>query len=302
MAWTLMTTPKVQRVTKRLANEFAEMTPAPSDRPLSTRRLDIYKKIIERKEMRPVTWAKAHCLETNDTYRCNGKHTSTLYNSLNLDGHELHVLVEEYKCDTLEDVAKLYATFDSKTASRTAGDINRSFAASVPELAEVTHGNVNLCVAGINYYLAPSAKGGSRVVGQSTPAERAEVLLDHTKFVVWVNDILHGDSNSKKHLRRLAVVAAMCGSYHKNQKAAEEFWCEVRDGTGARPDVPSRKLEKFLLTHVHAGSGNRVTVNARHKVRDKEIFVKSVHAWNAWRKKENTNLQYHHDKPIPAFV
>jgi hypothetical protein len=302
-----MNVPKVQRVTYRLAKEFATMDPAPSDRPMSERRLNVYDTIVKRNEMRVVTWAKAHCAETGGTYRVNGKHTSTLYNRLaengELDKFVLHVLVEEYQCDTLEDVARLYGTFDSKLGVRTAADINASFAASVPELAVMSRRLINLAVAGICYHKNPTVRGGGS--SRESAADRAEVLLDETKFVVWLGDMVGAsgiESKTRRHLARASVVAAMMGCWNKAQKPCDQFWTEVRDGTGATPDVPSRKLEKFLLTHVHTARGNQESKNARFKVGDKEMYVKCIHAWNAWRKQEGTNLHYYHDKPVPAFA
>ncbi len=136
MGWKLISKPQTVRVTKKIAKEFAEMDPAPHDRPLSERRLQVYQRIFTDGGFRPCTWAKAICEETNGIYRVNGKHTSTFLSGLETLP-EYYVTIEDYQCDTLEDVARLYATFDSKMQSRTASDINMSFAATIPELREL---------------------------------------------------------------------------------------------------------------------------------------------------------------------
>lgn len=109
MSWKLISRPKTQKVTKALAKQFAEMDAAPHDRPLSERRLQVYTRLLNEGQFRPVAWTLATCRETGGTYRINGKHTSVMLSNLE-DIPEFYVTIEEYSCDTLEDVARLYAT------------------------------------------------------------------------------------------------------------------------------------------------------------------------------------------------
>src|SRR4051812_22803639 len=111
MGWKLTGRPKTQKVTKALAKAFVDMEAAPHDRPLSERRLQVYEKLLYMGEFRPVTWASAYCVETGETYRVNGKHTSIMLSGLEVLP-DFFVTIEEYECDTLQDVAKLYSTFD----------------------------------------------------------------------------------------------------------------------------------------------------------------------------------------------
>lgn len=114
MGWQLDGIPKTYKVTPKLATEFAEMEAVNIDRPLSERRLQVYERQVHSGGFRPVTWAKAYCTETDAIYRVNGKHTSTLFSRLPKELlNDLHVIIEEYICDTLGDVANLYSTFDS---------------------------------------------------------------------------------------------------------------------------------------------------------------------------------------------
>jgi hypothetical protein len=36
-------------------------------------------------------------------------------------------------------------------------------------------------------------------------------------------------------------------------------------------------------------------------VSDREFYVKCLHAWNAWRRGEETSMPYYPDKPAPAI-
>lgn len=304
MSWQLKTTPKTYKVTAKLATEFAEMEAVNIDRPLSERRLQVYERMVRSGQMRPVTWAKAYCKETGQWYRVNGKHTSTLYSKLDLKSMpDQHVIIEEYECDELTDVAQLYATFDSKTMTRTAGDINHSFAVTIPELAEVERGMVNLLVAALDYALAPTANYAGASNAGRTAAERAEALFDNIEVCQWVLSLLPSrNSKATAHLSRAPVVAAMIGTWRKSRADATKFWLAVANETGSSPTMPDRKLARWLL-QMQVGGGGRGGADTpkRFRATPKEFYVKAVHAWNAWRKDEQTNLNYFPDKPVPAI-
>jgi hypothetical protein len=291
--------PITQRVTKKLATEFTEMDPAPRDRPLSERRLSVYRSLWSKGLFRPCTWARAHCTETGGLYRVNGKHTSTLLAGLP-EIPEFYVTVEDYQCDTLEDVAQLYGTFDSRLQSRTASDINLCFAGTIPELAGLSRNTINLVVGGVNYHL-----DGAGTAQAKQLAERAEVLVECPEFAVWLAGLFSpplgengsGGRHSCKHLQRSSVVAAMFACWDKAKGPATLFWEAVRDETGSTPVAPDRKLAHYLLTtFVNLGSG----AGRPRKADGREIYAKCLHAWNAWRKGEKTDLRYYAEAPVPA--
>ena len=291
LMWKLKSTPKALKVTSKLAHEFAELDAAPHDRPLSERRLAIYQRIMARGEFRPCTWAKAYCEQTGQWYRVNGKHTSTMLSGME-QVPDFCVTIEEYQCETLEDVARLYATYDSKLANRTSMEINRTFAASVPELSSVQDRIICAVVSGLAY-----AKHGDGY-GAIPAAERAEMLFDAVEFCLWVQEMIGGSSDCL-HLRRVPVVAAMYGTWLKSHKDASGFWEAVRNETGDSPSRPDRRLAKFLLT-VNVDNG-RGAARAR-RCAPKEFYVKCIHAWNAWRKDQSTDLKYYSSAKVPAIV
>jgi hypothetical protein len=299
MGWKLTEKPKTLKVTKVLAKRFAEMDSCPHDRPFSERRLLVYTRLLKEGQFRPVTWASAFCKETNGLYRVNGKHTSIMLSGL-AEMPEFYVTVEEYDCDTLEDVARLYSTFDSGMQSRTARDIYMSFAGTIKELNGLPARTISLAVSGMSYHL------NGAVVEGVQPAVKAERLLEYPDFALWLNNIFGHmgrprsaeSRQTSKYIFRSAVVAAMFGTWLKAKGAAEEFWIKVRDETDPRPDMPTRKLAKWLsLTAVDTGSG---TVHVK-RASEREFYVRSLHAWNAWRKSEPTDLRYHADKDPPSI-
>lgn len=300
MGYELVGTPKTEKVTQSLAARFRDMDPVPHDRPLNPKRVEAYRKMLAAGLFRPVQWATVHCNETQATYRVNGKHTSNLFAEYEELPQAVHATIEHYHCDDLDDVARLYATFDSRTQVRTTNDINRAFAAIDPELAEIPTKIINLCVTGISYSLH-----GDHYKNLGA-AERAEALLDadNKQFIAWVSSILGANNDSTRLLWRGPVVAAMCATFRKSKKAANEFWMAVRDGSGATPKTPDRVLNRFLLSRTvsHGGMSASGRSSSKTVCHAREMFVKCIHAWNAWRRDTPTDLKYHAQAKIPAAV
>jgi hypothetical protein len=298
MAYELVGTPKTEKVTQSLAIRLRDMDPVPHDRPLNPRRVEAYRKMLAAGLFRPVQWATVHCNETQATYRVNGKHTSNLFAEYEELPQPVHATIEHYHCDDLDDVARLYATFDSRTQSRTTADINRAFAAVDPELSEIQSRIISLCVTGISYVAYGDAYSGKPA------AERAECLLDEQNkiFIRWAEDILGTKSDATQHLWRSPVVAAMYTTFQKSRKASNDFWLAVRDGTGSTPKAADRVLHRFLLTKfVNQGSGASAK-SAKSLCPPREMYVKCLHAWNAWRRDTTTDLKYHAKAKVPAAV
>jgi hypothetical protein len=301
MGYELVGTPKTEKVTQELAIRFRDMDPVPHDRPLNPKRVDAYRKMLAAGLFRPVQWATVHCNETQATYRVNGKHTSNLFSEYQELPQLLHATIEHYHCDDLDDVARLYATFDSRTQVRTTNDINRAFAAVDADLSEMPTKIVNLCVTAVSY-----SRNGDNA-RHRTAAERAECLLedDVKVFAAWLHETLGSNNESSRHLWRGPVVAAMYDTFKKSRKASGEFWMAVRDGTGSTPKKPDRVLHRFLLTKTVNHGG--MATGGRNASRGtmcgaREMYVKCLHAWNAWRRSTTTDLKYHAQAKIPAAV
>lgn len=301
MGWQIKGPPKTVKVTNELAKKWADMPAAHVDRPVSERRLIAYRRMAQEGGFRPITWAKVYCKEIDDTFRVNGKHTSTVFSTLDLSKlpAEIYATIEDYECDTIEDVAQLYSTFDSQLQTRNSSDINRAFAATIPELKDHGVAFINLMVGGIAYATWPSGTGGNS--GQ-TAAERAELLFDNVTFCLWCHGILDAMTKATRHLQRVPVVAAMFMTYQRAKQASTDFWSAVRDATGTTPDTPDRKLEKFLSTTRALGGRSTGSIPTRYRITPREYLVKCLRAWNAWRKKETTNLNYSPEHKIPAAM
>lgn len=290
MAWSLIEA-DVKKCTKALAKKFAEMLPAPHDRNFRPSIAGHLKKAIENNKFRLADFASVNCEATGETYRVNGKHTSTVLNEMNGEfPSELWAVVEHYRADTLEDVAGLYATFDHSKSVRRRGDINKAFAASHPDLAEIPAKIIDSCAAGIGWSLWE--------IGQlSKDAEEcASLLIANPQFVMWAYFILKGDSSKLKHLYRKSVLAAMFKTFCKHQKAATEFWEMVRDESHPKNTHPTRRLAKHLLTHSIRHRDERSSTCDTPQ----GMYVRCIHAWNAFRDGTTTDLKFYPSSKTPA--
>jgi hypothetical protein len=252
----------------------------------------VYQRILSNNEFRPVTWAAVYCKETRETYRVNGKHTSIMLSGME-DIPEFFVTVERYECDTLHDVASLYNTFDSRLGSRSAHDLNLAFAATMPELAGIQKRFIHYVVTAASY-----AKWGESY-SAVPPQERAELLLDHGEFVAWLSEMFIADKRHK-HIQRGPVVCAMLATWYKAKSPSTEFWSLVRDESHHDKDHPSRTLARYLA-RVNIASG-RGSAPGRTMAGARELYVKSIHAWNAFRRGSTTDLKYHASAKVPAVV
>lgn len=298
MSWSMVGQPRVEKATKKLAQYFSEMEPAPNDRPLRESRVSFLKGQVEEEKFRTCEWASVACKQTGKVYRVNGKHTAVMLSSMNGSFPSgISIIVEKYEADTLEDVASLYSTFDSKVSARSQQDINRIFAASHPDLAKVSYSTIGKCVTGMSYatFGIASAKNSSQ-----TQEQRAHLLLEHPGFVLWIHNLIGTGGKDSAFLYRGSVVAAMFSTFMKSHKGADEFWYAVKDGTGTKPSSPDRKLQRYLIsTAVGFGRG---TASGKQRDDQRAMYCKCIHAWNAWRKDGTTDLKYYASAKVPVAV
>lgn len=149
---------------------------------------------------------------------------------------------------------------------------------------------------------------GQDAYARTQAADRAELLLEHSDFVTWLDEYQKGGPSAKEagnranrkcaHILRVPVVAAIFACYRRDREAANKFWTAVRDETGKTPDCPDRRISKYLLlTGIRNGAtskSNKQTANNR------EIYVRCLHAWNAWRTNKPTKLQYYPEAELPV--
>jgi hypothetical protein len=291
--WYPIEKPKVVQSSPKLAETFRDMLACPYDRPTRQPRLDYLREVILNGTFRNCEWATAYCEETGLTYRVNGKHTSTIVSGLNGEAPPLNVVLGKYHCDTLEDVAKLYATFDTRSSMRSTNDIYLAYACAVPQLAGLSGKTISVAVAGMAYHYWTE-----RSYLDHPAEEKAELLWKHRDFVLFYHQLIFG--HASRHLKRSPAAAAMFSTYLKCQRDAKLFWELVMTEEGASPRTPDRKLADYLKSVcVNLGVGSRTTKKVSSV---REIYAKCIHAWNAWRTGASTDLKYYANVALPKPV
>lgn len=295
MAWSLRGKPTTHLVTTRLANEWRDMLEINKEREFNSERLLSHRTAAEGNKFRPVEWGKAYVKELEEWVRLNGKHTSRVFSEIDLTKiNPIFVTISEFDCDTIEDAASLWATYDPKGSNRTQRDVNNTFSRTDDDLSAIDSSIIQRVVAAIDYHLSPGLYTAQN--SRKRPEDKARQMIEYKDFVLWAAPFLNGKINI---LRRMPVVAAMMGTWQKAKNKAAEFWAAVRDATGPTPESGDRQLHEYLLgiNYMNRGRGSA----SQHQVPAREIYCKCIHGWNAWRKGESTKLKYYHDKPIPEF-
>jgi len=232
-------------------------------------------------------WALAKCLEDGEVYRVNGKHSAKLLDRMIDEGIPLpeiacRILFEVYQCDTLQDVADLYATFDSRISARTPGDnlVHRS--GMYPELNHISQGFMQKVTGGILIH-----ETGCTSYTKASDHQRGGALDDNRNFIL----AMYPAFNDR--LLTSPVVGAMYAIWLTSDRAAwHEFFSEVTDQQGAHGIA--RKLREYLLN-----PGNK-TRGRLHDAR--KLYSYTISAWNSWRRGRQNISPYQPDEALPEPV
>ncbi len=280
------TSKKTVNLTRRLACQFAEMTAWKRDRSLKPSRLQYLGQQRASGLLRSVDWATA---KLNGTiYRVNGQHTSHLfaYSEVFPAGHK--VTIGEFECDTEQDVATLWGTFDNPEQVRNLGELVSAYAAVYSELDGVPATGIQRAIQGVHFYDNGAV---SRNIDRKT---RVDVINDEKvrEFILFSAPFV-----KRRRLKRLSVVAAMYATWLNAPVKALEFWSQVHDEDHPDRNNGSRVLARFLRSNdVFFGRGASST-NTMWSAR--AFYVKSIHAWNAWNSGSSTSLRYIESASLP---
>lgn len=295
--------PKTVPLTEGLLSEFLAVEPFKRDRKLSPARMKLIRIQLLAGRMRTTVWATVYCEETGKFYRMNGQHTSTEYkacidNRSLTDPGSVYITLERFQCKTLQDVASLYSTFDTRSSARSQGDINGAFAATEPRLEKISLKVLNTIVAGASYALL------GRGADKEDAHDRAARVIDEADFVLWCWKLFQPDNppdeyGGFRHLQRAPSIAVMFKTWKRHPAAAEAFWTAVRDATGRSPTQGCRQLHRWLDTHSITGS-SRTSVGKPSAGR-REFHVRCIHGWNAWATGKATKLSYFPEAGIPSI-
>lgn len=213
--------PKLSReivtFTPKLALEFMKMETVRNERDLSRGRLRHHLGLLRDGRFFSSIIAKAHCKEDGQTYRVNGQHVSHVWNWCTkypnipddvkaLCGFrspadvpklpKLEAMVDEWECDTYEDVVEAFRYYDASESVRSRTDILSVAAGEYEELQGVPGPMLNQLLSGIAYYDRWIKTQGDALLGVEdlhvTGAKSRPSLLKHKEvrdYIVWFLDM-----------------------------------------------------------------------------------------------------------------
>lgn len=269
------TSSRAVTTTPALAARFRDMDPWAGERPLKLARLDFLRREAEAGRFSTCIWVAAWCLQDGKTYRLNGQHTSHVLADPEVPPQT--VIVEEYECQTLDDVADLYATFDTREAVRTQREVNAVVAAVTPGLENIPDGVVAILVGGICFHHNPN-QGRDRASGR----DRAAVLRDNVEFCQFFMGLSPDGKHTgtfRAHLCRVGVAAAVYATWLKYGEGCKDFWERVRDGDGSIDPAEATRRLNAHLAEVAATRGK----GGRKVLETKDTYEKCLRYWNKYR-------------------
>jgi len=243
-------------------------------RKLNLEKVKQYSELMKSGKMRDVDIAIA--TDRNSIkWLMNGQH---VLSAIVLSGRPHPSIIQHYKCNTDDDLWKLFATFDVHQ-SRTDPQIMRGARGRFKNtlLRETPLSILHICGTGL---FALSYGERPRFTRSVSKTQKPELVEKHSNEVLWVANInpRQTTETTGRFMERVGVVTAMIATYRANQEKATEFWTVVRDNEMLRKDDPRRKLHDALLitagspknTYGH-GTGSHIA-----------IYSACVLWWNTW--------------------
>lgn len=293
MAWKYLGTLK-RPLTRDIAEEFATMPCSKNDRVLRPSRLAMLSRKLETGDFFAPKWAVAYL--NGKKHRVNGQHSSTALTQCN--GHfpsGMDVLIDEFHCDSEDDLADLFEQFDNPASSRTSAEVVsgrirlRDWASCYQEIHVRTAVSAAMLVRGLSNSIGNMRLNNPRF--QDYTKAFAEILDADREWVEW-----YATAKKTTSMKMRCIAAAMYSTFRADRDDCENFWLEVADGTNPDPANPSRVLQQFLLRVEPKVSPER------RQFGERGLYSKCIHGWNAWRRGERTNLKYSEASPIPQAI
>lgn len=224
-------------------------------------------------------------------YLVNGQHCCTLARQKCVT---LTCFFEEYSCDSLDDVAHLYAQFDSNLSIRSQMDVNKPYALAYG-IGDLSVSCLQACVSALVILRYGTTRGLSR-------EQRATLLGSHVDHCRFVSALIFEPEKRQAHMKsRAATIAAILETWECSPDDAEVFWSAVRDGEMLCEDDPAYVLREWLKQI--RGSAVAQTNGIRKAVSDKEIRDRCIHAWNNYRKGSKIrSLKFYPESAGPKVI
>ena len=261
---------EVRELTRELAEEFRNLEPSPTERELNPARIKHLKTKAEAGQLVTFHWSVARL--GNKRLRMNGQHSSNMLCSLNGDFPKgLMAHIDEYEVPNKASLALLFRQFDDRKSNRSPSDVAGAYQGLYDDLHDVPRGAAKMAVEGACWYNRyveglPAPTGDDQYERFGEPGLHA--------FIRWFGELF---SVKTPELRRQTIVAAMYGTWAKNEREARKFWGEVaRGGVEYEDSHPATVLDGWLKAAIENKTQKR-------ELKPAQFYQGSIFAWNAYR-------------------
>jgi len=275
------------KLTKEYVEWFHKLPTFRGDRDYTTSRgksrVRWLRALLDEGKFYPPKWAITEY--DGQTYRVNGGHSSQMLSECENGSFPERMVanIDRFRCHTAEDLADLFDQFDAKNSVRSTLDKVVMHKSVTGLLASVNPTPISRALAGISAYMCEFGE-----LGRMEEEERIRLIHAHEQFLSWVIPYVQ-----KRELAVAGACAAMFATYHRDFDTCECFWDAVRDGTG-ETNCATRTLQMFLKM--------RLLPQDKDKWNTRAVYVKCIHAWNAFKRGETTSLKYHKTAPLPKVL
>ncbi len=278
---------EVKPLTRELAEEFRDLEASPTERSLDESRVKHLREKAEAGQLVTFNWSTAKL--GSRKLRMNGMHSSTMLCGLNGNFPEnLKVHLDTYEVDSPEALAILFRQFDDRKSGRTPSDVSGAYQGLYADLQDVPRASAKLAAEGVAYYR-------TKVEGLPSPGgDDRDSLFGETGlhgFVRWIGELI---TIKTPELKRPTIVAAMFGTFSKNENEARKFWAEVaRGGVEYEENHPTTVLDAWLKAAIEGGQ--------KRELKPAHFYQGSTFAWNAYREgKTITSIKFDTKKGLVA--
>jgi hypothetical protein len=222
------------------------------------------------------------------TVRMNGQHSSNMLCELNGSfptGLKVHL--DEYQVDTPDALAILFRQFDDRKSGRSPADVSGAYQGLHEALRNVPRAFAKIGVEGVAWYRREIDKT-SNITADDRYVLFGEQALHG--FLCWLGELF---SIKTPELKRMTVVAAMYGTFTKNEKETQKFWGQVaRGGVEYEDDAPATVLDAWLKAMAEDKRTSEKLLPANY-------YQGCIYAWNAYRESRAISaIKYKTDKGL----
>jgi len=264
---------EVKPLTMKLAQEFRDLEPSPTERELNPARVRHLKEKAEAGHLVNFNWATAKI--GNKRVRINGQHSSTMLVDLNGAFPEnLKVHLDEYEVQDADGLALLFRQFDDRKSGRSTGDVAGAYQGLYAPLHGVPKPTAKLGIDGVAWWKR-HVEGLPVPSGDDVYTLFAEGGLH--PFLLWLGEIF---TIKTPELRRPPIVAAMYATFIASETNAKTYWAEVaRGGVEYEDGHPTTVLDAWLKSF-------KEEKNPNVQMKPANYYQGCIYAWNAYREEK----------------